>query len=271
MIKFGEKIKTLRKQKDISQEVLADYLGVTFQAVSKWETDTALPDVTLIPAIASFFGVTTDELFDYNRMETEQKVENLCNEAYKFRVSDPAKSEQILKDGLKKFPGNDVILNNLLYVIDVPERAQEVINLCKSLIESTDKYDVRLDALRILAGVYKTVGDYSRAKDTIESIPEIYFSKLGVAAELLEGEEKLESALKNRSVALGELLDMCVILADYYVAANEKDKAMIQLEAALKVYEAFKHDFGTAYTRSLYEAFFDVAAEIKGKISSLNK
>lgn len=68
-IKLGRKIKSLRKQKNISQEVLAQYLGVSFQAVSKWESETAMPDITLVPAIASFFGVSTDELFDYNHFE----------------------------------------------------------------------------------------------------------------------------------------------------------------------------------------------------------
>lgn len=71
-VNLGEKIRQLRKGKGISQEVLAQYLGVSFQAVSKWETGTTLPDVTLIPAIASFFGVSTDELFDYNRLEAER-------------------------------------------------------------------------------------------------------------------------------------------------------------------------------------------------------
>ena len=54
---LGEKIKALRKKRGVSQEYLADRLGISFQAVSKWETGTTLPDVTLIPAIASFFGV----------------------------------------------------------------------------------------------------------------------------------------------------------------------------------------------------------------------
>ena len=54
-IRLGEKIRTLRKSKNISQEVLANYLGVSFQAVSKWEKGETLPDVTLIPAIACFF------------------------------------------------------------------------------------------------------------------------------------------------------------------------------------------------------------------------
>ena len=49
---LGEKIKTLRKQKNISQEVFAGYLGVSFQAVSKWECGNTMPDVTMIPAIA---------------------------------------------------------------------------------------------------------------------------------------------------------------------------------------------------------------------------
>ena len=60
MVRLGEKIKQLRKQKNISQEVLANHLGVSFQAVSKWETEATMPDVIMIPAIASFFGVSTD-------------------------------------------------------------------------------------------------------------------------------------------------------------------------------------------------------------------
>lgn len=269
MIKLGEKIKTLRRQRDISQEVLANYLGVTFQAVSKWETGTAMPDVALIPAIASFFGVSTDELFDYNRAEAEKKVESICTEAYKYRVSDPAKSEAILREGLSRFPGNDIILNNLLYVIDTPERVREVIDLCKSLIASTKYDDVRYDVLRILAGAYKFNGEYSRAKDTIELIPELYFSKLGVAAELLEGEDKFEAAVKNKSVAFEDLLEMCVILADCYAAQGEKDMANTQLEIALKVYKAFEHDPATTYTRPLYEAFSTRAAEIEMKLARL--
>ena len=74
MIKLGEKIKSLRKQKNISQEVFAGYLGVSFQAVSKWENGNTMPDVTMIPAIASFFGVSTDELFDFNLFEIKSRL-----------------------------------------------------------------------------------------------------------------------------------------------------------------------------------------------------
>lgn len=111
-LKLGEKIKTLRKEKNISQEVLAQYLGVSFQAVSKWENGAALPDVTLIPAIALFFGVSTDQLFDINLLEIEKQIDDIRFQAADCRQEEPEKAEQILRDGLKKFPGNDILLNN---------------------------------------------------------------------------------------------------------------------------------------------------------------
>ena len=62
-IKICEIIKDLRKEKELGQEALADAMGVSVQAVSKWETGNSLPDVALLPRIASFFGVTVDYLF----------------------------------------------------------------------------------------------------------------------------------------------------------------------------------------------------------------
>ncbi|MBQ8862158.1 MAG: helix-turn-helix transcriptional regulator [Clostridia bacterium] len=88
MIKIGEKIKSLRKSKSISQETLAEYLSVSFQAVSKWETGAAMPDITLVPAIASFFGISTDELFDFNLYEIEKNVEKIVHEHKKYYDTD---------------------------------------------------------------------------------------------------------------------------------------------------------------------------------------
>ena len=54
-IRIGKKIKELRKNHRITQEQLAEKIGVSFQAVSKWENDIALPDITLIPVLANYF------------------------------------------------------------------------------------------------------------------------------------------------------------------------------------------------------------------------
>ena len=59
---FGETIKKLRKQKDMTQEQLAEYLNISPQAISRWEINSTLPDITLIPMLANIFDVTTDML-----------------------------------------------------------------------------------------------------------------------------------------------------------------------------------------------------------------
>lgn len=62
-MKLGENIRALRLRKRLTQEQVAQKLGVTYQAVSKWENDTNTPDIALLPEIAAFFGVTIDALF----------------------------------------------------------------------------------------------------------------------------------------------------------------------------------------------------------------
>ena len=74
MLKIGEKIKELRKAQDVTQEKLADYLNISYQAVSKLENGLALPDITLLPKLANFFGVSTDELLDLKASENEAEL-----------------------------------------------------------------------------------------------------------------------------------------------------------------------------------------------------
>ena len=243
MIKIGEKIKSLRKQKNISQEIFSSYLGVSFQAVSKWENGITMPDITMIPAIASFFGVSTDELFDFNLFEMEKQVEAICLEAYEYRFTDSAKSERILREGLQRFPGNDIILNNLLYTLDYQTRAEEVINLCKTLIESTKDDSVKYDACRILASCYQENGQIDLVKPTLERIPEIYFTKLELMASLLEGEDSYEAAQKQKNISAEDLIDMLVIIGKRLREKGEKEKANVQFRIAQKIIDAFAEDF----------------------------
>ena len=61
-LSIGKVIRRLRSEHSVTQEELAEYLGISYQAVSKWETGTTMPDITLLPKLAAFFGVTTDYL-----------------------------------------------------------------------------------------------------------------------------------------------------------------------------------------------------------------
>lgn len=265
MVKLGEKIKSLRKEKNISQEIFANYLGISFQAVSKWENGNTMPDITLIPAIASFFGVSTDELFDFNLYEVEKNVETIVDEYSKHWDTDKAKAEQVIRDGLKKYPGNDILLNCLIGVVSELGKNDEVITIGKALVESTKYDDVRFDAYRIMAEAYKAKGEYQLSKDAIEHIPEIYFSKLGVAAHLLDGEEMYEAAQKQKNISADDLIDMLIIIGKHLKENGEIEKANTQLKIAQKIIDAFEEDFvETKYFKStIYESTIEQRKEIE--------
>lgn len=224
-IRLSAKIRALRKSKGISQEVLAQALGVSFQAVSKWETATTLPDVTLIPAIASFFGVSTDELFDMNRLEQEARVAEICRAAAEYRWDDPARAEAMLRDALKQYPGNDVILNNLLYTLQSPDRREEVVTLCRSILEITRDDEVKYDVLRILARTYRELGQQELVMPTLQQIPELYFAKLELVAHYTDGPEAIGAAKAHARICRDDLIGILARLSQLLRESGDAEKA----------------------------------------------
>ncbi len=249
MTNLGAKIRELRKLKDISQEVLAEALSVSFQAVSKWETGATLPDVTLIPAIAAFFGVSTDELFDYDRLKTEAKIEEIVTKAAEIRNDRPEDAEKIVREGLKQFPGNDILLNNLLYTLRYPERNDEAVIICRSLIESTSDDAVKYDALRILAEIYASKGELALCEETLEKIPEIYFTKLELVAELLTGEKSFNAADGQFELDFDSAIDMLSIMRKRAVESGEADKAELYRKTAVALISALKENMPDFFER----------------------
>jgi len=74
---IGKQIRTYRLQKKVKQEELAAYLGVSTQAVSKWETETSVPDIALLPGLATYFGVQIDDLFQISHKEQFERIDNM--------------------------------------------------------------------------------------------------------------------------------------------------------------------------------------------------
>lgn len=232
---IGNKIRELRKQRGITQEQLAESIGISFQAVSKWENNIVLPDITLVPVLASYFGVSMDELFDFNLKKIEHAVRIITEKAYQYRESNPAESRRILEEGLKKYPENDILLNNLLYVLDYSVKPDETIAIASKLIKKTNQNDVKYDALRFLAYAYKAKGDLESAEAAIEQIPEIYFTKLTEKAYLLSGKAKYEAAEKQKWISFENLLQMMWKLAEYYEENGKIDKAIAETKKALNL------------------------------------
>lgn len=92
---IGENIRTLRRAKDMTQEQLADMLGVTYQSVSRWENAQAYPDIELIPAITAIFETSTDVLMGLPETEKEKQAEKLIDEFCIATYEKPADFEKL--------------------------------------------------------------------------------------------------------------------------------------------------------------------------------
>ena len=255
-ISIGNKIKSLRKKHNLTQEQLAEQLGITFQSISKWENNIAMPDITLVPTIAVFFGISIDELFDYNLKEINDKVESICKEVDDCRYrEDFTKAREILQEGLRNYPSNELLLNNYLYTINYKDNPDETIAIAAKLAAGTSDASIKYDALRFLSYAYQAKGEYEYAKATLEQIPQLYFTRLSEMAFLLKGEEKFEAADKQKWISCETMLQMSQKLFEYYISIGDIGKAVEELDAAIKVIDIFNNpnfnNYRSFFTRQL--------------------
>ena len=253
-MKIGEKIKKLRKAKQISQESLANVLGVTFQAVSKWETGSTTPDLALIPPLASFFGVSIDELFDYCAWENERTIEEICRRAYARRYDDPIGAEEILREGLKQFPANEDLMTVLVYILwAIPGRDADLIAACEMLLECVTNEGVKCDVLRFLAMAYHRSGRADMVRSVLNQIPEFYFTKLEWIARLTAGEESLEAAKFQMNLSGNSLVQTLRIMQERYSEMGDTENAACCKSLWKGVKELFHELGGNKFELSGYE------------------
>ncbi|MBO5671317.1 MAG: helix-turn-helix transcriptional regulator, partial [Clostridia bacterium] len=115
---LGQKIRELRRRDGRTQEALAEAIGVTSQAVSRWEANGGYPDMEMIPSIANYFGITIDELFGYHN-DRESKIDTIISKIESFGIKSRGDDEwvdeclAILRGGLAEFPQNERLLITL--------------------------------------------------------------------------------------------------------------------------------------------------------------
>lgn len=186
-IYFGENLKKLRKSKDLTQEALADFLGMSFQAISKWERGETYPDITMLPTIASFFGVTVDSLLGTDMIEKEKQVNEYLDK-YSQMLSEGKieDARDMLKTAIGEFPGNYDLLakyfNALIhskydndYLISIKSEVQRIYdtvqNYCTvdSIRIWTQKIMCRY--LRDMSLIKNSGVDISDAEKILEQMP----------------------------------------------------------------------------------------------------
>ena len=113
-VNIGEKIRELRKRDGRKQEDLAVALGVTCQAVSRWEANGGYPDMNMIPAIANYFHVSIDSLFGYDN-DRECRIREYTEKAQVMLGTGQDMTEciDLLRKGIEEFPGEQGLMKSL--------------------------------------------------------------------------------------------------------------------------------------------------------------
>lgn len=109
---LSDSIKRLRKEKNLTQDDIASMLGVSYQAVSRWETGASYPDVELLPALASLFDVSLDTLFCMDKKSEETKIRQFETECHELTSTDD--KIKLIKKYIAELPGNAYLKYRLL-------------------------------------------------------------------------------------------------------------------------------------------------------------
>lgn len=254
---MGQIIKRLRKERGLTQESLAERLGVTFQAVSKWETDAGMPDVSQIVPLANAFGVRTDVLFGLEGRDEGGEVQEIIRSAYRL-IDGPDDRDGLLRcyqallEGLKRYPCQPALLlqaleagASLAYPENVcydGENGRRIYLECVKHASLVIRYarsaaDV-LRAHMLLVLLHAAYGNSEAAEEHAEQFPvradmTVYAMRAVLAH--FRNDRRAESAARRQVLAYQTeaLLDGIAALAGCYAELGQNDDAWHTQSAAL--------------------------------------
>ena len=175
-IYLSENIKRLRLQRNLTQENLAEFLGVTFQSVSRWERAEGYPDITMLPEIANFFKVSIDELLGVNKAEVEQEILKALEEYDNF--TDKNLKWELICELKKKFPNDFRILLRYMTCLvhfkeNTPENIAKIIAIYENIKQNCNNDKIRISAKRHIAELYRELCENSDSGITFEDCEKI--------------------------------------------------------------------------------------------------
>ena len=244
---FGDNFKTMRKQRDLTQEVVAEALGGAAQAISKWETNVSCPDISLLPGIADFFCVSVDSLLGHDRSRREEEIDGLCEGADRLWAENRnMEAVHMLRDGLLKYPGNEKLMYALAWALsrtkrECPENYEEAIVLYQKILQVGTDTEIRAKATRDLIYRYYTKREISAAMHYANQLPSFEVCKeynLG-RANLLEGRE-LSEYLRANIQLFGKALMECLEYFENEKILTAEEKLPYTAESAKRKMELLR-------------------------------
>ena len=266
---LGNNIRQLRRRDKRTQEALAEALGVTSQAVSRWESGGSYPDMNLIPSIANYFGVSIDELFGYTNDRTK-RIDELVTQIYDMIRQNNGVDNNIseciavARNALVEFPGNEKLMLSLASVLYTAgyvrygechlideegysvydtekhrtyEEWREAIPLYEKVLETLPNGRLRDRAVEELSQLYVNVGSYDKSLALAESAPKMWNSRELLRIYACDGKQQAKAmgeALLHTVNSCAALIIHTTMAYQNHMTAGEKAQAVL---SAIKLFD----------------------------------
>jgi len=235
---IGETIKIYRREKGLTQSELAELIGVSMQAVSKWETNVGMPDISQIVPLSRVLEISTDRLLGNETDDAEKQVNRLKSQLSRINnISGLDRTKRIYDEAIKLFnkqPGmSDIALICLeccteLISLKEIDRA-DVLEECERYMHCILRYEKDADSIckahSIMARAYRLLGKDEKSKDSLEKIPQIYGDRSYWEAENAFSDGNYELALKKVKESFtvkARFVSRCIRLAARSTAKSGK-------------------------------------------------
>lgn len=182
-MKISETIKARRKELNLTQEQVADCLGVTAPAVHKWEKGVSFPDVSLLPALARLLKIDMNALFSFEKELTEQEINLFSNEVISVIQKEGYQAGyELVMEKIRQFPGCAPLLYTMgallegsltLFGEENREKYEEHIACMYEQAVELGEGSVRDNANYMLILRYMRKKEYKKAEEMLERLPDV--------------------------------------------------------------------------------------------------
>lgn len=209
-IELGRNLREMRRAKGLTQEQVAEMVGVSPQAVSRWENSTAYPDVVMLAALAMLYDTSTDALVGMHELRSTETLNRIHTQVLNLvRAGCWNEAEALIRDSLRIYPDNEGLLMALAETLAHSEKTQEAIAVEKRVLASR-KISAKAwsTAMVNLLYLYRKAGQWSEAQAMVRELPHIWESREIMLAEVdQQGDAALREAIRKTLILLCGMID----------------------------------------------------------------
>lgn len=253
-LSIGANVKRKRLEQGLTQEEVATQIGVSFQAISKWERGDGYPDIEMLPVLADYFRVSVDELLGVSLSEKKSKYDTVNGKWADNNVNGlHAENVELMEDALKLFPNDELLLVQLSTSLEKLDGTHEEkenylkqsIAVQEQIINYCDDCEVRSATLYNICFAYWKIGEHKKALEQAEKLPNLYKSRENALVCFLQGEEK-------RKTARSALAPLAWGTAHHLTALYETEGDAEHLKKAVQIIDILFGDCKDDFIQGVY-------------------